>query len=69
LFFFFWPFLLLIPYSQISRVIAIPFAWNTPSVKVLKKGGFHLDCTLSKAFFKENKLIDGFLFSQVRPNL
>ncbi|MBI1343510.1 MAG: GNAT family N-acetyltransferase [Terrimonas sp.] len=45
-------------FSGICRIYAEVFDCNTPSMRVLEKNGFVLECTRKKAVIKNNTIID-----------
>lgn len=49
--------------------IAIPYATNTASVRVLEKAGFFLEGTLRANVYKDGRVLDQFLYARVRENL
>jgi [ribosomal protein S5]-alanine N-acetyltransferase len=52
----------------LTRVFALPFAWNTASCRVLEKAGFTLEARLRKSAIKEGRLTDQFLYAFVAPD-
>src|SRR5438093_5211388 len=43
---------------KLTRVYAVPFAWNAPSCRVLEKAGYVLEARLRNSAIKDGKLID-----------
>jgi RimJ/RimL family protein N-acetyltransferase len=43
---------------KLTRVYAVPFAWNAPSCRVLEKAGYMLEARLRNSAIKDGKLID-----------
>ncbi len=52
--------------SDIIRIYAEPFAYNTASCKVLEKAGFQYEGTLRKNAVKNGKIIDMKMYSLIR---
>jgi RimJ/RimL family protein N-acetyltransferase len=42
----------------LTRIFAVPFAWNTPSCRVLEKAGYVLEARLRNSAVKDGKLTD-----------
>lgn len=53
--------------SDIVRLQSSVFSYNRPSMKVLEKNGFALDCIAWKAVFKDGMLIDEYRYSLLKP--
>lgn len=53
-------------YSDILRINAEPFAYNTGSCRVLEKAGFQYEGTLRKNAVKNGKVIDMKMYSLLR---
>lgn len=51
---------------DLARIYAEPFAHNHASARVLEKTGFILEARLRSSVFKDGKLLDSFLYAQVR---
>lgn len=49
----------------LTRVYALPFAWNPASCRVLEKAGFRQEARLRRAVIKEGRIIDQFLYAFV----
>ena len=50
---------------ELTRVFALPFARNAPSVRVLEKAGYELEGRMRKSAIKEGELQDQLLFAWV----
>ena len=46
---------------QLTRIFALPFEWNQPSMRVLEKAGYRLEGRMKKSAIKDNKIIDQLL--------
>jgi RimJ/RimL family protein N-acetyltransferase len=44
------------------RIYAEVFAYNKSSMRVLEKNGFYLECVRKKAAFKNNQVVDDYVF-------
>lgn len=53
---------------QLTRVYAVPFAWNAPSCRVLEKAGYVLEGRLRNSAIKDGRLTDQMQYAYV-PNL
>lgn len=42
----------------LTRIYAVPFAWNTASCRVLEKAGYVLEARLRNSAIKDGKLVD-----------
>ncbi len=51
----------------VSRVYALPFEWNAPSVRVLEKAGYVLEGRLRRSAIKDGKIVDQLLYAFVVP--
>jgi RimJ/RimL family protein N-acetyltransferase len=49
----------------LTRVFALPFAWNTASCRVLEKAGYTLEARLRRSAIKDGEITDQFLFGYV----
>ncbi len=47
---------------DINRIYAHVFANNKPSMRVLQKNGFHLECIQRKAVYKNNQVTDDYIW-------
>jgi len=52
---------------QLTRVFAVPFAWNTASCRVLEKAGYVLEARLRRSAVKDGKLTDQFQYAFIVP--
>jgi RimJ/RimL family protein N-acetyltransferase len=52
---------------ELTRIFALPFADNTPSIRVLEKAGFVLEGTLKQSAIKEGVIRDQRLYASYRP--
>jgi RimJ/RimL family protein N-acetyltransferase len=50
----------------IVRLYAYVFEGNTASMRVLEKAGFELECIQKKAVYKDQKLLDQYVYAIVR---
>ena len=51
---------------DLARLDASVFEWNPASMRVLEKAGYEREGRLRRAFTKEGRTIDAFLFARVR---
>jgi len=49
----------------LTRVFALPFAWNVASCRVLEKAGYTLEARLRKSAIKDGEVTDQFLYGYV----
>jgi RimJ/RimL family protein N-acetyltransferase len=49
----------------LSRLFALPFAWNTASCRVLEKAGYTLEARLRRSAIKDGEITDQFLYAFV----
>lgn len=54
-------------HTDIIRIFAEPFAYNTASCRVLEKAGFQFEGTLRRNAVKNGKVLDMRLYAQIRP--
>lgn len=54
--------------TDILRIFAEPFAYNTASCRVLEKSGFELEGILRKNAVKNGKVLDMNLYSRIRES-
>jgi ribosomal-protein-alanine N-acetyltransferase len=47
----------------LTRVFAVPFAWNVPSCRVLEKAGYVLEARLRCSAIKDGRLTDQFQYA------
>ena len=52
----------------LTRVFAVPFAWNAASCRVLEKAGYVLEARLRKSAIKDGRLIDQFQYAFIAPD-
>jgi RimJ/RimL family protein N-acetyltransferase len=50
---------------RLTRLFALPFAWNTASCRVLEKAGYTLDARLRRSAIKDGEITDQFLYSYI----
>jgi RimJ/RimL family protein N-acetyltransferase len=55
--------------TDIIRIFADPFAYNTASCRVLEKAGFEFEGTLRKNAVKNGKILDMKMYSIIKNNL
>lgn len=53
---------------NVDRLQAEVFAWNRASARVLEKNHFHLEGTRRNAIFKDDQLIDEWMYVLFRPD-
>jgi ribosomal-protein-alanine N-acetyltransferase len=51
----------------VTRVYALPFEWNAPSVRVLEKAGYVLEGRLRRSAIKDGKIVDQLLYAFIVP--
>jgi RimJ/RimL family protein N-acetyltransferase len=51
----------------LTRVYALPFAWNPASCRVLQKAGYALEGRLRRSAIKDGKIVDQLLYAYVAP--
>jgi RimJ/RimL family protein N-acetyltransferase len=51
----------------LTRVFAVPFAWNAASCRVLEKAGYVLEARLRKSAIKDGKLTDQLQYAFIAP--
>jgi ribosomal-protein-alanine N-acetyltransferase len=52
----------------LTRIFALPFAWNTPSCRVLEKAGYVLEARLRKSAVKDGQLTDQCQYAFIAPD-
>jgi [ribosomal protein S5]-alanine N-acetyltransferase len=52
--------------TDIVRVYAGVFAWNTPSMRVLERAGYKLECVFEQAVFKNGVLTDEYRYGKLK---
>jgi ribosomal-protein-alanine N-acetyltransferase len=61
------------PYAMaahgLTRVYAVPFAWNSGSCRVLEKAGYVLEGRLRKSAIKDGQLTDQLQYAFIAPDL
>lgn len=50
---------------QLTRLFAVPFAYNTASCRVLEKAGYTLEARLRRSAIKDGQIVDQFLYAFV----
>jgi RimJ/RimL family protein N-acetyltransferase len=53
----------------LSRLYAVPFAWNVASCRVLEKAGYVLEARLRRSALKDGQIIDQMQYAFVAPEL
>jgi RimJ/RimL family protein N-acetyltransferase len=48
---------------ELTRVFAVPYAWNSASARVLEKAGFRLEARMRRAVIKDGQVLDQFLYA------
>jgi RimJ/RimL family protein N-acetyltransferase len=51
----------------LTRVFAVPFEWNTASMRVLTKAGYVLEGCMRRSAIKDGRIVDQFLYAHVVP--
>jgi len=51
---------------NIIRIEAGVYAFNKPSMRVLEKNGFHLECIKKKAVLKNGEILDDYVYVRLR---
>ncbi len=51
----------------LSRVFAVPFEWNTASMRVLEKAGYAFEGRMRRSAIKDGKIVDQLLYAHVIP--
>jgi len=52
---------------KLTRVYAVPFAWNTASCRVLEKNGYVLEARLRRSAIKDGVIIDQLQYAFIVP--
>ena len=52
----------------LTRLFAVPFAWNTASCRVLEKAGYVLEGRLRKSAIKDGRLTDQLQYAFIAPD-
>jgi RimJ/RimL family protein N-acetyltransferase len=50
---------------QLTRVFAVPFAYNTASCRVLEKAGYVLEARLRRSAIKDGEIVDQFQYAYI----
>jgi [ribosomal protein S5]-alanine N-acetyltransferase len=50
---------------HLTRVYAVPYAWNPASCRVLEKAGYVREARMRRSAFKDGRVIDQFLYAYV----
>ncbi|MBI3401144.1 MAG: GNAT family N-acetyltransferase [Acidobacteria bacterium] len=50
---------------HLTRIYALPFAWNAPSCRVLEKAGYVLEARLRRSAIKNGQIIDQMQYAYV----
>jgi RimJ/RimL family protein N-acetyltransferase len=53
---------------HLTRVYAVPFAWNAASCRVLEKAGYALEARLRNSAIKDGKLTDQMQYAFIAPS-
>jgi RimJ/RimL family protein N-acetyltransferase len=53
-------------YHGLSRVFAVPYAWNAASSRILEKAGYAFEGRMRKSAVKDGRVIDQLLYAYVR---
>ena len=51
----------------LTRVFAVPFEWNTASMRVLEKVGYVFEGRMRRSAIKDGKIVDQLLYAHVVP--
>lgn len=54
---------------ELNRIFAEPYKGNTASVRVLEKAGFVFEGTLRASVFKDEKVLDQFVYAKIRQGI
>jgi len=52
----------------LTRIFAVPFAWNAASCRVLEKAGYVLEARLRKSAIKDGRLTDQLQYAFIAPD-
>lgn len=52
----------------LTRIYAVPFAWNAASCRVLEKAGYVLEARLRKSAIKDGRLTDQLQYAFIAPD-
>ena len=50
---------------HLTRIYALPFAWNTPSCRVLEKAGYSLEARLRSSAIKDGQITDQMQYAYI----
>lgn len=53
----------------LTRLYAVPFAWNPASARVLEKAGYRREATLRRSALKDGEVVDQWLYALLREEL
>ena len=53
---------------QLTRVFAVPFAYNTASCRVLEKAGYVLEARLRRSAIKDGRIVDQLQYAFIAPD-
>ncbi len=56
-----------IEHYVLTRVFAVPFAWNTASCRVLEKAGYVLEARLRRSAIKDGRITDQMQYAYIVP--
>jgi [ribosomal protein S5]-alanine N-acetyltransferase len=51
----------------LTRLFALPFAYNTASCRVLEKAGYSLEARLRRSAIKDGRIVDQMQYAYVVP--
>jgi RimJ/RimL family protein N-acetyltransferase len=51
----------------LTRVYAVPFAWNAASCRVLEKAGYVLEARLRRSAIKDGQVVDQLQYAFIAP--
>ena len=54
---------------ELHRIFATPYVYNKASIRVLMKSGFTNEGRLQASAFKDNKIVDQFIFAKLKEGL
>lgn len=52
---------------QLTRLFAVPFAYNSASCRVLEKAGYVLEARLNRSALKDGQIVDQFQYAFIAP--
>jgi RimJ/RimL family protein N-acetyltransferase len=52
---------------DLTRLFAVPFAYNTASCRVLEKAGYELEARLRRSAIKDGNIVDQFQYAFIAP--